>query len=76
MVRSNEERRLVVEGIIPEYFTRRDCVGKVADMLDLLGKITPITAGIKLDLRELCNRKLQWDDVVPDDLKKGMEVKF
>ena len=34
------------EGLIPEIFTRRDCAGKVAEIFHLLGKITPITAGL------------------------------
>ena len=28
---------------------RRDCVGKVAEIFDLIGKVTPITCGMKLD---------------------------
>ena len=35
----------------------------------MLDKITPITAGLKLDLSELSKRNLDWDDFVPDDLK-------
>ena len=49
--------------------TRRQCVGKIAEVFDLLGKFTPITAGFKLDLRELVNRKLDWDDKIPNELK-------
>ena len=70
------KKPVVVEGMIPENFTRRDCVGKVAEMFDVLGKITPITAGMKLDIRELSNRKLQWDDAVPDDLKNTWKSNF
>ena len=54
---------------IPENFTRRDCVSKVAEVYDLVGKVTPITCGMKLDLRTLINRKLDWDDKIPNDLK-------
>ena len=57
-------------GIIPESFTKRDCVGKVGEVFDMLGKITPISAGWKLDLVELTKRKLDWDDEVPSDLKE------
>ena len=60
---------MVEDGLIPENSTRRHCVGKVAEIFDLVGKITPITAGMKLDLSELCNRKLHRDDKIPDDLK-------
>ena len=41
----------------------------MAEIIDLLGKITPTTAGMKLDLAELTRRKLDWDDRVPNDLK-------
>ena len=44
-------------------------MGKVAEIFDLIGKITPITAGLKLDLRELTVRNVDWDDHVPEDLK-------
>ena len=58
-----------VLGVIPDSFTRKDCAGKVAEVYDLLGKVTPITAGWKLDLTVLTKRKLDWDDQIPDDLK-------
>ena len=58
-----------LKGLIPEIFTRRDCAGKVAEIFDLIGKITPVTAGLKLDLRELTVRNLDWEDHVPEDLK-------
>ena len=70
------KKPVVVEGMIPANFTRRNCVGKVAEIFDLLGKITPITAGMKLDLSKLCNRKLHWDDTIPDDLKAVWKSNF
>ena len=57
-------------GIIPDELTKRQCVGKIAEIFDLTGKITPIVAGMKLDIRTLNQRKLQWDDVVPNDLRQ------
>ena len=54
---------------IPFNLTRRKCVSKVAEMFDLTGKITPITAKIKLDLHTLVERGLAWDDRIPDALK-------
>ena len=54
---------------IPEKLTRRQCVSKVSELFDITGKITPITACMKLDLHTLVKRKLQWDDVIPEDLK-------
>ena len=57
------------QNIIPTKITRRHCVGKVAEIFDLTGKITPITATMKLDLHTLVERKLQWDDVITDKLR-------
>ena len=66
----------IVKGLIPEEFTKRDCVGKVAEIFDILGKITPITGSMKLDLSELTNRKLDWDDKIPEDLKQIWRTNF
>ena len=57
------------KNIIPEKFTRRQCVGKVAEVHDLLGKASPIIGAFKLDLRELTNIKLDWDDKIPNELR-------
>ena len=46
-------------------FTRRNLVGKCAGVYDPLGLVTPITAKLKLDLHELSDLKLDWDDQVP-----------
>ena len=45
------------------------CVGKVAEVYDMVGRVTPIVAMMKLDLHVLVQRKLQWDDNIPDDLR-------
>ena len=45
-------------------------MSKVAEVFDLVGKATPITCSLKLDLRTLVNRKLDWDDKNPSDLMK------
>lgn len=49
-------------------FTRRTLVGKTAGVYDPLGLTTPLTAKFKLDLHDLCFRKLDWDDPVPETL--------
>ena len=54
---------------IPNCLTRRQCVSKVAEIFDLTGMITPLTAAMKLDLHDLVQRKLDWDDRIPDDLR-------
>ena len=56
-------------GTIPSRLTRRHCVSKVSEIFDPTGKLTPITAGLKLDLHNLVEMKLQWDDVLPDTLR-------
>ena len=55
---------------IPLNLTRRQCVSKVAEIFDLTGLLTPVTASMKLDLHELIIRKLQWDDPIPNELRK------
>ena len=54
---------------VPFNLTKRQCVSKVAEVFDLTGKITPITATMKLNLHTLIERGLSWDDRIPDNLK-------
>ena len=35
----------LTQDVVPEELTRRDCVGKVGEVFDLIGRVTPITAG-------------------------------
>ena len=51
-----------------QTFTKRTLTGLVAGVFDPLGLATPITAGLKLDLHELCTLRLDWDDPVPVEL--------
>ena len=52
-----------------EAITATGYVSKVSEIFDLTGKITPITATMKLDLHTLVKRGLDWDDVLPDELR-------
>ena len=54
---------------IPTKLTRRHCASKIAEVYDMTGLLTPITAIMKLDLHNLVTRKLDWDDKVPDNLR-------
>ena len=54
---------------IPAILTRLHCVSKVAEIYHLAGKLTPLTASLKIDLHELVKRNLQWDDAIPDNLR-------
>ena len=55
--------------VIPEKLTRRMCTSKVAEVYDLTGRFAPLIACMKLDLRDLVTYKLDWDDVLPDNLR-------
>ena len=46
-------------------FTKRTLAGKVAGVYDPKGYATPITAKLKLDLAEVNDLKVDWDDPVP-----------
>ena len=67
--RRGRKPRDALVNTVPNNLTRRGCVAKVAEVYDLLGKFTPVIAEMKLDLHELVQRKLSWDDVVPDNLR-------
>ena len=60
-------------GKIPTNLTRRHCVSKVSEIFDLTGKVTPITAAMKLDLHNLVLLQLNWDDTIPDNLRSIWE---
>ena len=53
-----------LKGVIPEKLPKRICVGILGEVFDILGRTQ------KLDIRELHLRKLDWDDIIPDDLRK------
>ena len=63
-------------GIIPENFTKRDCVSRVAEVFDPLGHFAPLLAGLKLDISELHRRNLKWDDPIPNELKNVWAANF
>ena len=65
--RERERKAGVQKGIIPDNLTKRDCAGKVAEVFDLLGRVTPIICGMKLDLHELNTLNLDWDDKIPEN---------
>ena len=61
---------------IPEILTMRDCVRKVAELFEPLGKITPIVAGMKLDISLLHSSGLGWDDEIPSNLRNVWTSNF
>ena len=63
-------------GKIPEKLTRRQCLSKVSEIFDISGKLTPITAAMKLDLHHFVQLQLGWDDAIPDNLRSVWETHF
>jgi hypothetical protein len=57
-----------LKAALASSFTKRILTGLVASVFDPLGLVTLVTAGLKLDLHELCLLKLDWDDPVPPHL--------
>ena len=62
-------KRSKISSMVPEKLTKRHSVSQVAEIFDLVGKITPLTAHLKLDLHGLVKYKLGWDDAIPDELR-------
>ena len=61
---------------MPEEFSRRECAGNVAGIFDLRGNVAPIVGGLKLNMRQLSERMLQGNDVIPEDLRQLWTSKF
>ena len=56
-------------GVIPDLLTKLDCVSKMAELNDPLGRIAPIIAGMKLDRHLVHQCCVNWDDPIPNELK-------
>ena len=69
-------RKLDSKGKFSDNFTRKNCVSRVHEVFDPIGLLVPITCGFKLDVHELTIRKLEWDDVVPEELRKIWKDNF
>ena len=57
-----------MEKFVPEL-SRRKIASKIASIFDLLGKLSPIIAGLKADLREVVKLTVGWDDHVPAEIR-------
>ena len=51
-----------------DRLTLKNCVSMIAQVFDPTGKITPLTAGFKLDVSFLHRSGLKWDDEIPKNL--------
>ena len=55
---------------IPAILTKTHCASKVLEIFDIVGLMTPLTAGMKIDLRDLTKIKsLKWNDAIPENLR-------
>ena len=61
---------------VSHNLTRRHCVSKVAELYDISGKITPLTAPMKLDLHHFVDLGIGWDERIPDNLRQVWDSHF
>ena len=59
-----------IPGAIPDVLTRRIVLEQVMSIFDPLGLLCPFTLIAKLCLRETWEKKLDWDDPLPPDLRE------
>ena len=62
-------RKCELRSEVPLNLTMRECVRKLAEIFDPLGRIAPIIASMKLDISHLHRSGLTWDDSLPDNLR-------
>ena len=51
--------------ILQKNLTKRTLVSQCAKIFDPLGLVTPITAKLKLDLHQISDLKVKWDELLP-----------
>ena len=56
-------------GLIPENLKMRNCVSRVYEIFDLMGRAAPLVCGFKMDITELHLRELDWENTIPDNLR-------
>ena len=61
---------------IPEKLNRTHCTSPVHGVFDLVGRVAPLLAEMKLDLHDLAKMKLNWQDSLPDNLRPLWESHF
>ena len=58
-----------MDDFVPKQLTKRMVMSKFMGVFDLLGKLIPLRAKMKRDLRLLTNVVTSWDETVPDELR-------
>ena len=56
-----------VKDALRQKFTRRELAGKIAAIYDPLGICVPVTAKMKLSLREVVRMTADWDELLPEE---------
>ena len=62
-------RKPTLISTIPMNLTRRQCSSKLGELYDISGLVTPFIATMKMDMKQIVKRKMDWDDVLPDNLR-------
>merc|ERR1719312_977534 len=58
-----------LDSFVPKKLTRRIIFSKNHSIFDLPGKLAPILAILKVDLREAVEQTVGWDDPVPEEVR-------
>ena len=74
--KSRGRKDKAASGVMPEKLTRSNCQGKFSEIFDPLGLAVPVTCGFKVDLQDLTIRQLDWEDKIPDDLRRTWDTNF
>ena len=59
-----------LQKFVPKTLTRRMLVSKFSALFDPLGKLVPLTASMKVNLRKVVKETLGWDDQVYPDIRQ------
>ena len=62
------------ENVIPDTFTRAQCMGKVAGIHDLLGLSAPVVGNFKVDLRQI--KGIDYESPIPEELRSLWKSNF
>ena len=65
-----------MDRFVPERLSRRQVASKLASLWDILGHLSPLMNGFKLDLREVFKNTESWDDAIPADLRQKWVKNF
>ena len=71
-----EDSLAVVFPQTEELPTKRVVLRTIAKTYDPLGIVSPVVLIAKVIFRELCDRKISWDQPLPSDLEKRWQVWF